>query len=157
MLLVIVVIGLNGKMMIKEMIVVIFKVVFGDVVLVICGNFDNEIGLLFMLFGLNVIYCVVVIEMGMNWFGEIVYLIVICVLIVVLVINVQCVYFEGMGDLDEVVWEKGSIFDGLQVNGVVVINVDDGYVDFWCVMVELYMVCNFVIDYVVDVYVKVCQ
>jgi UDP-N-acetylmuramoyl-tripeptide--D-alanyl-D-alanine ligase len=68
--------------------------------------------------------------MGMNHPGEIAYLAPIGAPTVALVTNAQRAHLEGMGDLDEVAREKGSIFAGLgRPNGVAVINADDAMPD----------------------------
>lgn len=83
------VMGSNGKMIVKEMIVLIFVVVVGvDVWFVMVGNLNNDVGLLLMLLCLLVVYCFVVIEIGMNYLGEIEVFVCFIVLMVVFVNNV---------------------------------------------------------------------
>lgn len=52
----------------------------------------------------------VVIELGVNYVGEIVYIIVLVKLDVVLVNNVVVVYLEGFGLMDGVKCVKGEIY-----------------------------------------------
>jgi len=123
--------GSNGKTTTKEMIAAILKARFGDAVLATRGNFNNDIGLPLTLLGLNEGHRAAVIEMGMNHPGEIAYLAPIGRPTVAVVTNAQRAHLEGMGDLDEVAREKGSIYSGLADGGVAVVNADDAYADFW--------------------------
>ena len=124
---VIAVTGSNGKTTTKEMVAAILKVAFGTSVLSTRGNLNNDIGLPLTLLGLRPTHRAAVIEMGMNHPGEIAYLAQIGSPTVALVTNAQRAHLEGMGDLEEVAREKGSIFGGLLPNGVAIINADDTY------------------------------
>jgi len=149
--------GSNGKTTTKEMVAAILKVQFGDAVLATRGNFNNDIGLPLTLLGMNATHRAAVIEMGMNHPGEITYLVPICAPTVAVVTNAQRAHLEGMGDLDEVAREKGSIFTGMPTNGVAVINADDAYAGTWREMAGAHRVCSFGIDQVADVHGKVRQ
>ncbi|WP_265947603.1 UDP-N-acetylmuramoyl-tripeptide--D-alanyl-D-alanine ligase [Dechloromonas sp. A34] len=154
---VIAVTGSNGKTTTKEMIAVILKAQFGDDVLATRGNFNNDIGLPLTLLGLHAGHRAAVIEMGMNHPGEIGYLAPIGAPTVALVTNAQRAHLEGMGDLDEVAREKGSIFGGLDANGIAVVNADDCYAEAWREMAAPHAVCTFGVDQAADVYGKVHQ
>ncbi|PKO34159.1 MAG: UDP-N-acetylmuramoyl-tripeptide--D-alanyl-D-alanine ligase [Betaproteobacteria bacterium HGW-Betaproteobacteria-7] len=154
---VIAVTGSNGKTTTKEMIADILKAAFGDAVLATRGNFNNDIGLPLTLLGLNASHRAAVIEMGMNHPGEIAYLAPLGAPTVALVTNAQRAHLEGMGDLDEVAREKGSIFGGLGAGGVAVINADDAYADFWRGMAAPHSVRSFAIDHPADVHGQVRQ
>ncbi len=143
--------GSNGKTTTKEMIASVLRLAFGDAVLATRGNFNNDIGLPLTLLGLNDSHRAAVIEMGMNHPGEIAYLTAIGAPTVALVTNAQRAHLEGMGDLDEVAREKGSIFAGLPADGVAVINADDAYADFWRELVGTQPVRSFGIDRPADV------
>ena len=149
--------GSNGKTTTKEMIAAILKAQFGDAVLATRGNFNNDIGLPITLLGLNATHRAAVIEMGMNHPGEIAYLAPIGAPTVALVTNAQRAHLEGMGDLDEVAREKGSIFVGMPANGVAVINADDRYAPTWREMAGAHAVRTFGIDHAADVSGKVRQ
>lgn len=149
--------GSNGKTTTKEMIAAILKAQFGDAVLATRGNLNNDIGLPQTLLGLNAMHRAAVIEMGMNHPGEIAYLAPLGAPNVALVTNAQRAHLEGMGDLDEVAREKGSIFTGLQPNGVAVVNADDAYAALWRAMAGEHAVRTFGIDHPADVYGKVSQ
>ncbi|UCV14604.1 UDP-N-acetylmuramoyl-tripeptide--D-alanyl-D-alanine ligase [Quatrionicoccus australiensis] len=154
---VIAVTGSNGKTTTKEMIAAILKAAFGDAVLATRGNLNNDIGLPLTLLGLNATHRAAVIEMGMNHPGEIAYLAPLGAPTVALVTNAQRAHLEGMGDLDEVAREKGSIFAGLQANGVAVINADDAYAETWRAMAAPHAVRTFGVDHAADVFGKVRQ
>ena len=149
--------GSNGKTTTKEMIAAILKAQFGDDVLATRGNLNNDIGLPQTLLGLNATHRAAVIEMGMNHPGEIGYLAPLGAPNVALVTNAQRAHLEGMGDLDEVAREKGSIFNGLLPNGVAVINADDAYAGLWREMAGQHTVRTFGIDHPADVFGKVKQ
>ena len=149
--------GSNGKTTTKEMIAAILKAQFGDAVLATRGNLNNDIGLPITLLGLNATHRAAVVEMGMNHPGEIAYLAPIGAPTVALVTNAQRAHLEGMGDLDEVAREKGSVFVGMPANGVAVINADDRYAPTWREMAGAHAVCTFGIDHVADVSGKVRQ
>jgi UDP-N-acetylmuramoyl-tripeptide--D-alanyl-D-alanine ligase len=148
---VIAVTGSNGKTTTKEMIAAILKVAFGEAVLATRGNLNNDIGLPLTLLGMNAEHRAAVIEMGMNHPGEIDYLTRIGAPTVALVTNAQRAHLEGMGDLDEVAREKGSIFNGLPAEGVAVINADDVYAGFWKGMAAGHPVRSFAIEHAADV------
>lgn len=148
---VIAVTGSNGKTTTKEMVAAILKAVYGAAVLSTRGNLNNDIGLPLTLLGLSAAHRAAVIEMGMNHPGEIAYLAPIGAPTVALVTNAQRAHLEGMGDLDEVAREKGSIFNGLPADGVAVINADDAYAEAWKTMAAGRPVRTFAIDGVADV------
>ncbi|MCB4359402.1 UDP-N-acetylmuramoyl-tripeptide--D-alanyl-D-alanine ligase [Quatrionicoccus australiensis] len=154
---VIAVTGSNGKTTTKEMIAAILKAAFGDAVLATRGNLNNDIGLPLTLLGLNATHRAAVIEMGMNHPGEIAYLAPLGAPTVALVTNAQRAHLEGMGDLDEVAREKGSIFAGLQEKGIAVINADDAYAETWRAMAAPHFVRTFGVDRAADVFGKVRQ
>jgi len=149
--------GSNGKTTTKEMVAAILKAAFGEAVLATRGNLNNDIGLPLTLLGLSAGHRAAVIEMGMNHPGEIAYLTGIGAPTVALVTNAQRAHLEGMGDLDEVAREKGSIFNGLSGEGVAVINADDTYAAAWRLMAGSRPVSTFAIDHSADVQGKVRQ
>jgi UDP-N-acetylmuramoyl-tripeptide--D-alanyl-D-alanine ligase len=149
--------GSNGKTTTKEMVASILKAEFGDDVLATRGNLNNDIGLPLTLLGLKPSHRAAVIEMGMNHPGEIAYLAPLGAPTVALVTNAQRAHLEGMGDLDEVAREKGSIFSGLKANGVAVINADDIYASVWREMAGAHPVKTFGIDHLADVSGQVRQ
>jgi UDP-N-acetylmuramoyl-tripeptide--D-alanyl-D-alanine ligase len=139
------------------MIAAILKAAFGAAVLSTRGNLNNDIGLPLTLLGLSASHRAAVIEMGMNHPGEIAYLTRIGAPTVAMVTNAQRAHLEGMGDLDEVAREKGSIFDGLIADGVAVVNADDTYAAAWRGMAGGRPVRTFAIDGAADVVGSVRQ
>lgn len=142
--------GSNGKTTTKEMIAAILKEALGDAVLATQGNFNNEIGLPLTLLALNDHHRAAVIEMGMNHPGEIAYLARIAAPTAALVTNAQRAHLAGMGGLDAVAVEKGSIFLGLAPGGVAVINADDVYAADWKKMAAGHPVLTFGLDQAAD-------
>ena len=148
---VIAVTGSNGKTTTKEMIAAILKVHFGDAVLATRGNLNNDIGLPLTLLRLDETHQAAVIEMGMNHPGEIAYLAPLGAPNVAVVTNAQRAHLEGMGGLDEVAREKGSIYSGLAADGIAVINADDRYAAFWRQMASHHPIRTFGIEQAADV------
>jgi len=154
---VIAVTGSNGKTTTKEMIAAILKAQFGDAVLATRGNLNNDIGLPLTLLGMRETHRAAVIEMGMNHPGEIAYLAPLGAPTVALVTNAQRAHLEGMGEMDEVAREKGSIFGGLAANGIAVVNADDVYAELWVRMAAPHALRTFGIDRPADVFGKLRQ
>ena len=123
--------GSNGKTTTKEMIASILKVTFGDAVLVTQGNLNNDIGLPLTLLKMAAWHRAAIIELGMNHPGEIAYLASIARPTVALVTNAQRAHLAGMGSIEAIAAEKGSIYEGLSDAGVAVINADDFWYDLW--------------------------
>ncbi|WP_301102900.1 UDP-N-acetylmuramoyl-tripeptide--D-alanyl-D-alanine ligase [Propionivibrio sp.] len=123
--------GSNGKTTTKEMIASILHAAFGDAVLATVGNFNNDIGLPMTLLRLNAGHRAAIIEMGTNHPGEIAYLARIARPTVALVTNAQRAHLAGMGSLEAIASEKGSIFAELGASGVAVFNADDQWADLW--------------------------
>ena len=131
---VIAVTGSNGKTTSKEMISSIMKAAFdgaADAVLATQGNFNNDIGMPLTLLKLNAGHRAAIIEMGMNHPGEIAYLTRIARPTVALVTNAQRAHLAGMGTIETIATEKGSVFLGLESSGVAVFNADDQWADLW--------------------------
>ena len=126
--------GSNGKTTSKEMITSILKAAFGgvaDSVLATQGNLNNDIGLPLTLLTLNAGHRAAVIEMGMNHPGEIAALTRIARPTVALVTNAQRAHLAGMGTLETIATEKGSVFMGLAKQGIAVYNADDSWAELW--------------------------
>ena len=123
--------GSNGKTTSKEMIASILLAAHGDTILATQGNFNNDIGLPLTLLTLESRHRAAVIEMGMNHPGEIAYLARIAKPTVALVTNAQRAHLAGMGSIDTIAAEKGSVFQELGVNGVSVFRADDEWASLW--------------------------
>ncbi|MDH5551832.1 MAG: UDP-N-acetylmuramoyl-tripeptide--D-alanyl-D-alanine ligase [Nitrosomonas sp.] len=132
--------GSNGKTTVKEMIALILCESLKDAlngsecstqVLATEGNLNNDIGVPQMLFRLSEQHRYAVIEMGMNHMGEIAYLTQLAKPTVAVVTNAGEAHIEGLGSIEQVARAKGEIFEGLDQQGVAIINADDTYAPLW--------------------------
>ena len=135
--------GSNGKTTTKEMIASILQAAFGDEVLVTAGNFNNDIGLPLTLLRLNSGHRAAIVEMGMNHPDEIAYLTRIAQPTVAVVTNAQRAHLAGMGSLETIAREKGSVFEGLPASGTAVFCADDPWADLWRAQSAACRVLNF--------------
>ena len=123
--------GSNGKTTSKEMLASILAAAYGDAVLATRGNLNNDIGLPLTLLGLGSEHRAAIVEMGMNHPGEIAYLAGIARPNVALVTNALRAHLEGMGSVEAIAREKGTIFEGLSADGTAVFCADDPWVGLW--------------------------
>jgi len=121
--------GSNGKTTIKEMIAAILRV--RGPTLATEGNLNNDIGVPLTLLRLQKEHAYAVIEMGANHHGEIAYLTRLAQPDVAIINNAGPCHLEGFGDVAGVARGKGEIFQGLDADGVAIINRDDPYADDW--------------------------
>jgi UDP-N-acetylmuramoyl-tripeptide--D-alanyl-D-alanine ligase len=127
--------GSNGKTTVKEMLACILRQAVGDAhVLATVGNLNNDIGLPLTLLKLQPHHRFAVTEMGMNHPGEIDYLTRLAHPGVALINNAQAAHLLGMGSLEAIAREKGSIFNGLKSTGTVIFNADDAFAPLWKAM-----------------------
>ena len=120
--------GSNGKTTVKEMLSAI-AAKQGEV-LATRGNFNNDIGMPLTLLRMEK-EDYAVIEMGANHPGEISNLSSIARPDIALINNAGPAHLEGFVSLDGVARAKAEIYEGLSDNGIVVINMDDVYADYW--------------------------
>ena len=125
--------GSNGKTTVKEMLAAILRVAAGadDAVLATEGNFNNDIGLPLMLLRMRDTHRYAVLEMGMNHLGEIDYLTRIARPDVALINNAQAAHVGMLGSVAEIARAKSEIFNGLDEQGIAILNADDGHVALW--------------------------
>lgn len=124
--------GSNGKTTTRDMIAAILRAHFGrDGVLSTSGNFNNDIGLPLTLLALRPHHSAAVIELGMNHPGEIAYLAGLLHANVGVITNAQRAHLEGMGRLESVAAEKGSLYQSLNHNGTAVINARSPFAESW--------------------------
>ena len=129
---VIAVTGSNGKTTNKEMIASILREMFApEAVLATKGNLNNDIGLPLTLLTLNASHRTAVVEMGMNHPGEIAYLAGIGRPTVALVTNAQRAHLAGMGSMENVAAEKGSLFSALNQSGIAIFCATDSWTSLW--------------------------
>ena len=122
--------GSNGKTTVKELIGAILNEAY-DQVLVTQGNLNNHIGVPLTLLRLNKKHQAAVIEMGMNHAGEISLLTQLARPSVALVNNAMLAHVEAFDSVAEVAKAKGEIFEGLDANGIAVLNADDENYSLW--------------------------
>lgn len=89
------------------------------------GNLNNEIGLPFTVLDLNSSHEAAVIEMGMNHFGEISRLTSVAKPTIAVISNIGESHIEFLGSKEGILRAKLEILEGLQKDGVVVLNGDD--------------------------------
>ncbi|MHC4457894.1 MAG: UDP-N-acetylmuramoyl-tripeptide--D-alanyl-D-alanine ligase [Planctomycetota bacterium] len=87
-------------------------------------NFNNFIGLPLTLLGADPEEGIVLAELAANHPGEIAYLTRIAQPNIAVVINIHPAHLAGFGDLQTIAQEKLSIAEGLQPDGVLIINAD---------------------------------
>lgn len=95
------------------------------------SSFNNDIGVPLTLLQLTEQHQYAIIEMGANHAGEIAFLTHLVHPHIAIITNAAAAHLEGFGDLDGVACAKGEIFQGLDGQGVAIINADDHYAEFW--------------------------
>ncbi|MDX1902498.1 MAG: UDP-N-acetylmuramoyl-tripeptide--D-alanyl-D-alanine ligase [Gammaproteobacteria bacterium] len=126
--------GSNGKTTLKNMIAAILIAHCDnqpDAVLATMGNLNNEIGLPLTLARFNANHRFAVIEMGMNHFGEIHRLTLLTRPTIAVITNAAESHLAGVSDLQGVAKAKGEILDGLDSNGIAILNRDDQFYEMW--------------------------
>lgn len=117
--------GSVGKTTTKELIASVLSQKFNT--LATKGNFNNNIGVPYTLFGLNDDHTAAVIEMGMSNFGEIEVLTKCARPDIAVITNIGTSHIEFLGSREGILRAKSEIFEGLPPNGKVVLNGDDTY------------------------------
>ena len=123
--------GSSGKTSVKEMVGTIFTEHWQgarntpDRVLKTQGNFNNLVGLPLSLLPLNGQHEAVILEMGMNRFGEIKRLTEIADPDIGCINNVQAAHLEGLGSIEGVALAKGEMFAGMRADAVRIVNFDN--------------------------------
>ncbi len=121
--------GSNGKTTVKELLVSILSL--KAPVLATKRNLNNDIGVPLTLFGLGSEHRYAVVEMGANHPDEISWLSTITRPTVALITQCAPAHLEGFGSVEGVARAKAEIFDGLDLDGVAIINADDDFAEFW--------------------------
>ena len=86
------------------------------------GNFNNEIGLPLTIFGMQKDHHVLVVEMGMNHFGEIHNLSKIARPDVAIITNIGVSHIENLGNREGILKAKCEILDGMSEDGLLIVN-----------------------------------
>ena len=100
-------------------------------------SFNNNIGLPLTLLNAPKETEIVIAELGTNNPGEISYLTQIACPDIAIVINVHPAHLEGFGELQAIVKEKVSIYEGLSKNGIFIINSDFQQIVNYCKQKEI--------------------
>lgn len=121
--------GSNGKTTVKEMIAAIMtQTARGCITL---GNLNNDIGVPLTLLRLRANDRYAVVELGMNQRGEIAYLGHIARPTIAVITNAAAAHLAGVGTVEDVAREKGTLFAALDPEGTAVINADDPHAGLW--------------------------
>jgi UDP-N-acetylmuramoyl-tripeptide--D-alanyl-D-alanine ligase len=115
--------GSVGKTSTKDMVAVVLSQKYN--VLKTEGNFNNEIGLPLTVLNLDSFHQAAVIEMGMSGLGEISRLSCIAYPDIAVITNIGISHIEKLGSRQNILKAKMEILDGLNKNGLVVLNGDD--------------------------------
>ena len=121
--------GSAGKTSTKDMIFSVLNEQY-DVQKTI-GNHNNHIGLPLTILDLNNDSDMLVVEMGMNHFNEISYLTNIAMPNVAVITNVGTAHIGNLGSRENILKAKLEILEGLDKDGIVVINNDNDLLHDW--------------------------
>lgn len=95
------------------------------------GTLNNDIGVPKTLLCLRPEHQYAVIEMGANHHGEIAYVANIAKPTVAFITNAGPVHLEGFGSVEGVAKAKAEIYQGLPSDGIIIINADEQFADYW--------------------------
>jgi UDP-N-acetylmuramoyl-tripeptide--D-alanyl-D-alanine ligase len=115
--------GSVGKTSTKDMVAGVLSQKFN--VLKTHGNYNNEIGLPLTIFKLDCFHEAAVIEMGMSGLGEISRLTSIARPDIAVITNIGLSHIEKLGSRQNILKAKLEILEGLNPDGVVILNGDD--------------------------------
>jgi len=121
--------GSSGKTTVKEMCAAILSQM--GPTLSTRGNLNNHIGVPLTLFGLSPEHRFGVIELGASGLGEIAHTVALAKPGVAILTNAGQAHLEGFGSYDNIVLAKGEIIDGVDAEGLVVLNRDDPAFSQW--------------------------
>lgn len=116
--------GSCGKTTVKEVVAALLQSHWAKV-LKTEGNLNNLVGLPLSLLPLSPEHQAVVLEMGMNQFGEIARLTAAAAPNIACITTIQAAHLEGVGSIHGVAQAKGELFAGLDPESIRVVNCDD--------------------------------
>ncbi|MHB1544187.1 MAG: UDP-N-acetylmuramoyl-tripeptide--D-alanyl-D-alanine ligase [Gammaproteobacteria bacterium] len=121
--------GSSGKTTVKDML----SAILGQHarVLATSGNLNNQIGVPLTLLNGPDDPEYVVLELGTSAHGEIAQLASMVEPDLALVTNAQAAHLEGLGTVDQVAHEKGTLYESLSANGIAVLSAEDPYAPLW--------------------------
>ncbi len=121
--------GSSGKTTVKEMLASILRT--RGPVLATRGNLNNDLGVPLTLLELAVEHCAAVIELGASRVGEIAYTVSLAKPHVAILTNAGTAHVGEFGGPERIVEAKGEIIEGLDAQGVAVLNLDDKAFPIW--------------------------
>ncbi|MNZ41834.1 UDP-N-acetylmuramoyl-tripeptide--D-alanyl-D-alanine ligase [compost metagenome] len=133
--------GSSGKTTVKEMLASILRTQ-GEV-LATRGNLNNDLGAPLTLLQLAPEHRSAVIELGASRIGEIAYTVGLTRPQVAIITNAGTAHVGEFGGQDKIVQAKGEILEGLDADGVAVLNRDDRAFDIWKARVVGHKVLSF--------------
>jgi len=117
--------GSNGKTSTRDMTAAVLSSKYN--VYSTAKNFNNEIGLPKSVLELDDSYDIAVLEMGMNHLGEISRLTNIARPEVAMITNIGKAHIGNLGSQENILKAKMEILEGLQKDGLLILNGDDAY------------------------------
>lgn len=96
-----------------------------------CGNKNNHIGLPLTILSMDASSEILVLEMGMNHFGEISYLTNIAKPNVAIITNIGTAHIGNLGSRENILKAKLEILEGLDKDGYLIINNDNELLHNW--------------------------
>jgi len=144
--------GSNGKTTIKNLIGRILGVSAHG--LVTEGNLNNDIGVPLTLLRLREGDQYAVLELGMNRPGEIDYLTRLAKPTVAVIANAGRAHLAGLGSVEAVARAKGEILNGLDADGVAVLNADDPFHGLWSDLARNRRILSFSLGGHADVFAR---
>jgi UDP-N-acetylmuramoyl-tripeptide--D-alanyl-D-alanine ligase len=121
--------GSSGKTTVKEMLASILRT--RGSVLATRGNLNNDLGVPLTLLELAPEHQAAVIELGASRVGEIAYTVKLTKPHVAVITNAGTAHVGEFGGPEKIVLAKGEILEGLDANGIAVLNRDDIAFDIW--------------------------
>jgi UDP-N-acetylmuramoyl-tripeptide--D-alanyl-D-alanine ligase len=136
--------GSSGKTTVKEMLASILRT--RGLVLATRGNLNNDLGAPLTLLELAAEHSAAVIELGASRLGEIAYTVGLTRPHVAILNNAGTAHVGEFGGPDKIVEAKGEIIDGLDTDGVAVLNLDDKAFAIWQARAEARQVLTFALS-----------
>ena len=121
--------GSSGKTTVKEMLACILRT--RGPVLATKGNLNNDLGVPLTLLELSAEHTAAVIELGASRVGEIAYSVALTKPHVAVLNNAGTAHVGEFGGPEKIVEAKGEIIEGLDANGIAVLNLDDKAFAIW--------------------------
>lgn len=121
--------GSSGKTTVKEMLASILRT--RGSVLATRGNLNNDLGVPLTLLELAPEHTAAVIELGASRLGEIAYTVAMTKPHVAVLNNAGTAHVGEFGGPEKIVEAKGEIIEGLEADGVAVLNLDDKAFAIW--------------------------